>query len=102
MNFRSRFSCKRLADYKSERPIMSKKISAALALLVLLALSIGSFLPASHAQTGVAASAQSAAVASTTAAVLKETSELRQLSILREVKSGAQSRSEIERMVIKN
>jgi len=81
---------------------MSKKISTALALLLLLALSIGSFLPASHAQTGVAASAQSAAVASTTAAVLKETSELRQLSILREVKSGAQSRSEIERMIIKN
>jgi hypothetical protein len=38
----------------------------------------------------------------TTAAVLKETSELRELSILRAVKSGAQSRSEIERMIVKN
>jgi hypothetical protein len=81
---------------------MSKKISAGLALLILLCLSVGSFLPSSHAQSGVAASAQNAAIASTTAAVLKETSELRELSILRDVKSGAQSRAEIERMVIKN
>ena len=81
---------------------MSKKISAGLSLLMFLCLCIGIFLPSSHAQTGVAASAQNAAVASTTAAILKETSELRELSILRDVKSGAQSRAEIERMVIKN
>jgi hypothetical protein len=37
-----------------------------------------------------------------TQSVLKETSEIRQLSILRPVKSGAQSRGEIERMIIKN
>ena len=34
--------------------------------------------------------------------MLKETSELRELSILQAVKSGAQSRSEIERMIVKN
>lgn len=45
---------------------------------------------------------RSAAIAATTAAVLKETSDLRELSILRTVKSGAQSRRDIERMVIKN
>ena len=39
-----------------------------------------------------------AAIISTTDAVLKETSELRELSILRPVKSGAQSRAEIEQL----
>ena len=34
--------------------------------------------------------------------MLKETSELRELSILKEVKSGAQSRDDIERMIMKN
>src|ERR1043165_1671671 len=99
---RSRFNCKRLADYKSERPNMSKKISGGLALLILLCLCTGSFLPLGHAQTGAAGTTQNAAIVSTTAAVLKETSELRELSILKAVKSGAQSRADIERMIIKN
>ncbi|HET9712449.1 MAG TPA: hypothetical protein VFP64_11225, partial [Pyrinomonadaceae bacterium] len=81
---------------------MSKKISGALALLSLICLVAGIFLPAGHAQTGTAIPARNAAIVSTTAAVLKETSELRQLSILKEVKSGAQSRDEIQRMIIKN
>ncbi len=34
--------------------------------------------------------------------MLKETSELRELSILKSVKSGAQSRADIERMIIRN
>ncbi|HEY6122697.1 MAG TPA: hypothetical protein VIV66_22275, partial [Pyrinomonadaceae bacterium] len=38
----------------------------------------------------------------TTIAVLKETSEIRELSILHPVKSGAQSRTEIEHMVVRN
>jgi hypothetical protein len=83
-------------------PIMSKKISGALALLSLICLVAGSFLPVGHAQTGTAIPARNAAIVSTTAAILKETSELRQLSILKEVKSGAQSRDEIQRMIIKN
>jgi len=95
-------NCKRLADYKSERPIMSKKISVGLALLILFSLCTGSFLPLGHAQTGAAGTAQNAAIVSTTAAVLKETSELRELSILKSVKSGAQSRADIERMIIRN
>jgi len=81
---------------------MSKKISAGLALLSLVCLAAGSFLPAGHAQTGTAIPARNAAIISTTAAVLKETSELRELSILKEVKSGAQSRDEIQRMIMKN
>jgi len=81
---------------------MSKKITAGLALLTLLCLCSGSFLPLGHAQTGAAGTAQNAAIVSTTAAVLKETSELRELPILKSVKSGAQSRAEIERMIIRN
>src|ERR1041384_757339 len=99
---RSRFNCKRLADYKSERPIMSKKITAGLALLTLLCLCSGSFLPLGHAQTGAAGTAQNAAIVSTTAAVLKETSELRELPILKAVKSGAQSRAQIQSMIVRN
>jgi hypothetical protein len=81
---------------------MSKQISAGLALLTLLCLFTGSFLPKSHAQTAATANAQNAAIVSTTAAMLKETSELRELSILKAVKSGAQSRADIERMIVKN
>ena len=81
---------------------MSKQISAGLALLTLLSFGTGSFLPKSHAQTAATANAQNAAIVSTTAAMLKETSELRELSILKAVKSGAQSRADIERMIIKN
>jgi hypothetical protein len=81
---------------------MSKKISAALALLSLFFLLASSFLPQGHAQTAGVGPARNAAIVSTTAAILKETSQLRQLAILREVKSGAQSRDDIQRMVIKN
>jgi hypothetical protein len=81
---------------------MSKQISSALALLTLFSLLAGSLLTHASAQGGTARAAQNAAIVSTTAAILKETSEIRELSILRAVKSGAQSRSEIERMIIKN
>ena len=86
---------------------MSKQINAGpkpliFVLLILLGFAAGTLATRSHAQTGGTASAQNAAIISTTDAVLKETSDLRELAILRAVKSGAQSRAEIERMVIKN
>jgi hypothetical protein len=85
---------------------MSKKFSSALALLAVFCILTGSFLPQAVAQRGAGRSAQNAvqnaAIISTTDAVLKETSEIRELSVLRGVKSGAQSRSEIERMVVRN
>src|SRR6266852_4168454 len=46
--------------------------------------------------------ARNAALVAATAEVLKETSDLRQLSILRPVQASAQSRAEIERMIMKN
>ena len=53
--------------------------------------------------TAVAPSAaRNAAIVATTITILKETSEIRELAILRPVKSGAQSRTEIERMIIRN
>jgi hypothetical protein len=49
-----------------------------------------------------AASARAASVVAATEEVLRETSEIRQLAVLRPVKSGAQSREEIERMLVRN
>jgi hypothetical protein len=88
---------------------MSKKISALLVLLASLSL-LGKSIPGVKSAAapqrkgaGVAAtSAKNAAIIATTNAVLKETSEIRELPILHPVKSGAQSRVEIERMVIRN
>ena len=88
---------------------MSKRIRILLALSSLTLLLCSSILaghpaPASQRKGAVvaASSAKNAAIIATTAAVLKETSELRELAILHPVKSGAQSRTEIERMVIRN
>jgi hypothetical protein len=88
---------------------MSKKIRLPLAglaaflsiLAILLATGAAS---AGRLQGGAVAptNAKGAAVAAATTEVLQETSELRKLSIMRPVKSGAQSRSEIEHMIMKN
>lgn len=88
---------------------MSKQINRGLPLLslvFLLALSLLMNVPAASARLqrpGIATgTTRNAAIVATTQAVLKETSDLRELSILKDVKSGAQSRAEIERMIIKN
>lgn len=88
---------------------MSKRISRSLALITVLTLGITA-LPAKHSAGGPApqrasvasSTARNAAIVAATTEVLKETSEIRELAILRPVKSGAQSRTEIERMLIKN
>jgi hypothetical protein len=89
--------------------MMSKQINrrvmlVSLACLLSIGLLIsGSVVSAKLQRPGVApSSARNAAIVATTEAVLKETSDLRELSILKDVKSGAQSRTEIERMVMKN
>ncbi len=109
MKLRLQLGCKRLADYKSEPLMMSKQIVRGIILLSLICLVTASLLISGHSEAsgsqtaGVAkGSARNAAIIATTEAVLKETSDLRELSILRAVKSGAQSRTEIERMIIKN
>jgi hypothetical protein len=89
---------------------MSKKnrlrraaLLAALSVAASMILNLAAAVTAQQPQVAVAPpNAKSAAVMAATEAVLRETSDLRQLPILRPVKSGAQSRAEIERMIIKN
>ena len=88
---------------------MSKRINRFLLLLIACVLAIAGLL-VKHSSgalgpqraTVSSPTSRNAAVVATTAAVLKETSEIRELPILRPVKSGAQSRADIERMLIKN
>jgi hypothetical protein len=89
---------------------MSKKIRLRIILgVAALSISAGlllvSPLPKARGQQSVTvnpSNARGTAIVAATAIVLKETSEIRQLPIMRPVKSGAQSREEIERMIIKN
>lgn len=105
MNQRLKFDCERLADYKSERLKLSKKILKPLAILSALMVLVSGLLIGPQVEPTLAqatGTARNSAIVATTAAVLKETSDLRKLSILRNVKSGAQSRSDIEKMILKN
>lgn len=103
-------SQRRLADYKSGRLNMSKRIRTVLApvavsCLLATSVSLGSWTSTAQRKSAPAIPsrvAKNAAIVATTEAVLKDTSEIRELPILRPVKSGAQSRAEIQRMVIRN
>ncbi|HEV2826164.1 MAG TPA: hypothetical protein VGW76_01080 [Pyrinomonadaceae bacterium] len=91
---------------------MSKRINRSLAVLSVVALSVAAGLISQSALAGVfqqasvatatSSSARNAAIVAATAEVLKETSEIRELRVLKPVKSGAQSRAAIEQMLIKN
>jgi hypothetical protein len=82
---------------------MSKRITKPLVLFSLLCLVSASFLTGNAQQHAVGSeNAQNAAIVALTSSVLKETAEVRELAVMRPVKSGAQSRSDIERMIIKN
>jgi hypothetical protein len=76
-----------------------------LAIFLITALVAGPFFSLSSSAQSPAATttaSRNAALVAATRDVLKETSEIRQLSILRPVRSSAQSRAEIERMIMKN
>src|SRR2546423_6548311 len=89
---------------------MSKKIrlqTAALLAVILILATLTTPVTVTRAQAQsatatVTADAKRAGVVEATTEVLKETSELRQLPILRPVKSDTQPRLEIERFLIKN
>jgi hypothetical protein len=89
---------------------MSKQIRLQTAAFLTVLLILAVFMPgapvgiarAQSAAVATTSEAKKAAVVETTEAVLKETSELRQLPILRPVKSDTQSREEIQRFLIKN
>jgi hypothetical protein len=101
-------------DYKIERIMMSKKnkifsvrqIIAICSALFVFTSSLASFpsatVVAQQASGAQVVNPRSAAVTAATEEVLRETSEIRQLRVLRPVRSGAQSRADIERMVIRN
>ncbi len=99
-----------MADYKSERFEMSKKIcrenfTAFCALSLSAALLLTNILTVGRAQSAKPAATvnpKASAIREATAEVLRETGELRQLAVLRPVESGAQSRAEIEQMLIKS
>lgn len=84
---------------------MSKRIGAgswaALAGACACAALLGTGAAAQKARPA-AVNPKTAAVREATAEVLRETSELRKLPILRQVRSGAQTRAEIEQMVVRN
>jgi len=88
---------------------MSKKINLRAVTFVLALASVATSAaphlkaqqPQQSGQTNAAAS-RNAAVIAATDEVLRETSQLRELKVLRPVKSGAQSRAEIERMIMRN
>ncbi|HEX8162829.1 MAG TPA: hypothetical protein VF538_13235 [Pyrinomonadaceae bacterium] len=92
---------------------MSKRISRAarspLAALALCAGLLVNLAPRASAQASAqqapakpAVSARAAALAAETEEVMRETSELRKLPVLSAVKSGAQSRAEIEQMLLRS
>jgi len=82
---------------------MSKRIIQTLTLLLALGVPAAALITTRSAaqQANVASSARNAAIVAATTEVLKETSEIRELAILRPVKSGAQSREAIEQMLVK-
>lgn len=85
---------------------MSKRIRVgkwfALAFLCACVLSVGGAAVSGQKAKPAAVNPKTAAVREATAEVLRETSELRKLPVLRPVRSGAQSRAEIEQMLIRN
>jgi hypothetical protein len=82
---------------------MSKKTRRFSALIAILTLMLAALAPGRSAQrANVAGSAaRNAAIVAATNEVLKETSVIRELPVLRPVRSGAQTRLEIEGMLIK-
>jgi hypothetical protein len=97
----------RLTDYMSETQRLSKQIArrfqAFCCTLIVISVVVGTA-GGLALQSGAMAprSTRNAAIVAATVAILEQTSEIRELPILRPVKSGAQSRAEIERMIIKN
>jgi len=85
--------------------MMSKHISRLLILFVVVSALVAAPIFRSSAiqqKSIVSAEARNAALVAATEEVLKETSEIRELAILKPVKSSAESRATIEQMLIRN
>lgn len=95
----------RVSRLKSVRPgSRARMLALLLSLLALFmpAISLTSAQRPAPGREATSSAARNAALVATTNEVLKETSELRELAVLRPVQSSAQSRAEIERMVVNN
>src|SRR4051812_20287503 len=89
----------------SSRQKTARKFAILLSLsviLVSLVLVKGSAQPAPQQPAEASAAARNAALVEATQEVLKETSFIRQLAVLRPVQSSTQSRADIERAIMKN
>src|ERR1051325_3936750 len=93
-------ACRRQAGHGRHR--LFTVCFALFALLAAHACFTGRTQPSPQQTVTTSAAAKNAALIAATEEVLKETSELRQLSILRPVQSSTQSRAEIERAILKN
>jgi len=80
------------------RNLLTPMFVAALAALLLA----GAGAASSQRAKPAVVNPKTAAVREATSEVLRETSELRKLPVLRQVRSGAQSRAEIEQMLVRN
>ncbi|HEX8352941.1 MAG TPA: hypothetical protein VF611_08585 [Pyrinomonadaceae bacterium] len=85
----------------SKRIRLRKLLAPALAAALLGAAASPPTATAQRAKTAVV-NPKTAAVREATTEVLRETSQLRKLPVLRQVRSGAQSRAEIEQMLVRN
>jgi hypothetical protein len=92
-----------------ERPTIQKLrrypagiLLVALSLTAIVVVPGGAAQPSPQQSARTTAAARNGALIAATQEVLKETSDLRQLSIIRPVQSSTQSRAEIERAVMKN
>ncbi|HKP36253.1 MAG TPA: hypothetical protein VJT71_05305 [Pyrinomonadaceae bacterium] len=84
------------------RPVISLAISLALLALIASGIATTSAQRATPGPEAKNAAAQNAAFVAATNEVLKETSEIRELAVLRPVQSSAQSRAEIQQMIMNN
>jgi len=96
----------RAARFSESKPQFSVRFVAALLVLLFIFSTTfrltGSAQRAPQQSATTTSAARNAALVAATADVLKETSEIRRLSILRPVQSSTQSRAEIERTLVKN
>src|SRR3954471_16793146 len=86
-------------------PVLSTRRQLAGVFVIMLAVCVLAVTPVQLAvtqQSATSAATRNAALIAATDEVLKETSTLRELSIVRPVQSSTQSRNEIERAVVKN
>src|SRR5438128_7048667 len=91
---------KKITDYASANVRRRAEFLALFLSLLAIAASVGLTVTPTGAQQDTANATRNAALVAATSEVLEETSQLRQLAILRPVQSSAQSRAEIQSMIV--